>query len=106
MPIVDQLLSLGCVKHIGALHGGTFEVLSGAYAGQTFAYNSNDEVQEIGPEGDLRQARMLRLTDAAPLFTGPTVIRLDGKTWTITKADFSAYLTHDYRLVEKTAPDT
>ena len=75
MPIVDHMLTVGCVAHIGALHGGTFEVLSGAHAGQSFPYNSNDEVQELGPEGDLRQVRMLRLTDAAPLFTVPTAIR-------------------------------
>ena len=106
MPIVDQMLSVGCIAHIGALHGGTFEVLSGPLVGQNFPYNSNDEVQEVGPEGDLRQTRMLRLTDAVPRFNNPTSIRLDGKLWTITKADFSAYLTHDYRLVEQTTHDT
>src|SRR5690606_13252294 len=98
------------VAHIGAFHGGTFQVLSGEHAGKSFPYNSidteGDQIlgTDLGP--DPRGTRMLRLTPDVPVFTDHTRIQTeDGKQWTLTRADYSAYLTHDYRLVEVTAHD-
>lgn len=114
MSIADQMLARGCVKHVGALHGETIQVLEGPDEGKTFQANIRetqpDQILSTDLGEDARPVVMLRFDDSLPVpnITSATKIKTlsDGKIWTATKEDFSAFLTTDFKLIEWTAQDS
>lgn len=103
----DRMLGGGCVKHIGAVHGETVQVLEGLDAGVTFAANIIEidadvvVVTELGD--DPRPKRMLRFDQARAvprIQSQARVMTEDGKTWMAVRQQFNAYLTVDFELQE------
>jgi hypothetical protein len=110
----DTMLATGLMPNLEAVHGEVVTVLDGVDAGRKFT-----AINEIEPDAQLeseltidpRSKRMLRFTDRpgnVPSVNTKKLVLIqtsNGKKYSATRQDFSAYLSVDFELVEVIAKD-
>lgn len=103
------MLAGGCMPLLDSVHSEPVQVLDGVDAGKVF-YGIIEHVPDIILDSEIisdpRGKRMLRFTDKpgnVPSVNTRKLVKVktsDGKRWTATKQDFSAYLSVDFELAE------
>lgn len=111
----DIMLAGGCMPLLENIHGEPVQILDGVDTGKVFyaiRENETDVPSESEVLSDPRAKRMVRFTDRpgnVPSVNTKKMVKVktaDGKRWTATRQDFSAYLSVDFELVELASVDS
>lgn len=105
----DTMFGTSAMPLLDAAHGEPVKILDGVDAGKVF-YAIRETQEDIVLASDLindpRGKRMLRFTDKpgnVPSVNTKRLVKIqtsDGKKWSATRQDFSAYLSVDFELAE------
>lgn len=110
-PLSDRLLAGGCVPHLEAIHGETFEILGGANAGTKFTgvrEIESDQILTTELGEDPRAKIMLHIKSSLNVvLTAQQRLRTeDGRIWNAVRQQQANFLLDDYELTEITALDS
>ena len=106
----DTLLASSLMPNLESVHGEPIKVLDGVDAGKVFVgvitHEPDVTIESDLSIGDARQKVMCRFANRpgnVPSVNTKRLVKIqtqDGKKWSATRQDFSAYLSVDFELVQ------